>query len=181
MFKCTTNIVDRLKFHKSPLAIVYSQLKTIRNPDTFRNLLLERIVVQSTLLVVFRFFAALRNCHHALHFGAIGGRQHFGAQRALNVGGRIDFENVTAHNVDVASVLLVHGLDERGGRIELHHKVAARLVDETVFADFVWQRTCAEILQLTDDAAVVENLVGGALQGGNNVGLRTRGVLRLNG
>lgn len=80
------------------------------------------------------------------------------------------------HDVNVAAVLLANVLDERGGRIELHHKVAAGAMDETVLADFVRQRSGAEILQLANDATVVQNFVGGPLQGGDDVGLRGQEV-----
>lgn len=137
----------------------------------YTTLLLERIVIQTTLLIVLGLFAALGNRHHALHLLPVGRRQQLVGQRALDWLRYVHLENVPAHDVNVAAILLLHLLNERGRCIELHQEVAAGAMDQTMLADFVRQRSSAQVLQLANDAAVVEDFFGGPLEGGDHFGL----------
>lgn len=94
-----------------------------------------------------------------------------GAERTLDRNRRFHLEEVPPHDINVAAVLLLDLVQQCGRRIKLYGKVAARSMDQTVFADFVRQSARAEVLQLADDAAVVEDLFGGAFERGHQFGL----------
>lgn len=133
---------------------------------------MEGIVVQAGVVVELLLLLLLGGRNDLLHILAIRGWQHLLVQRAGLLLGLLHLEDVAPYDVDVAAKLLLQVCDLSGRRIKGDGEVGAFPVNHPVFADFVGQGAGSQVLQLPDNAALVQDGLGRSPNHGNQFGLR---------
>ena len=128
------------------------------------GLSLEWIEIQSGSKIVVFLFIFLRNSDHFLNFLPIRRWQHFRIQSARHLLRLLGVEDPAANDINVEIRFRLQIEEFAGRRIELENEIMGASMRLFVLADFVRSVLESEVVQVANDAALVENVVGGSFQ-----------------